>query len=260
MRGPLDDHLREMLVFDDETMLRKKKRRNEGGGLLFLGVCFILMGIAHALFLEILYDSRITWIVISAVVILIGIVSLVFGIKIFNQVGPSLAEFWAENNGYTKDEIMEFVRECRMDGTMAVHTEIWDDISGRIPESIYDLAKEQAIYTGLITPHWFRAPDTCTIDIMRIIDIAAIWYEPKELFGHYNGVYYVKSNGKQKYFRSFEDTGNWIVSEISKRNPMTITAPEFQFEGVTYNAYKNPNAVAALYCSECAKRRQETEK
>lgn len=254
MWGLIDDYLRSVLILDDETLLRKSKRKNEGGGLIFLGICLIIMGIAHQLFFEILYDSKAAWIAVSCVVILLGIICTVFGIRIFNQKGQSVAESWAERNGYTVEEIQEFNRECRMDSALVIHSDYFN--SYPFPESVYQLKKENALETGFITEHWFKAPDTVTVEIMRLIDIAAIWYEPKELGGKYEGVYYVKSNGKREYFRSTSRFGNWLVEEISKRNPMTITAGKFESGGVEYNAYKDAPGVARLYCSEFEKRRQ----
>lgn len=252
MWGLIDDYLRSVLILDDETLLRKSKRKNEGGGLIFLGICLIIMGIAHQLFLEVLYDSRVVWIAVSVVVILLGIGCTVFGIRIFNQIGQSVAESWAERNGYTVEEILEFNRECRMDSTLVVHSNYFNDYP--IPESVYQLKKERALETGFITEHWFKAPDTITVDIMRLIDIAAIWYEPKELGGKYEGVYYVKSNGKREYFRGSSVFGEWLVKEISKRNPLTITASKFEFDGINYNAYRDASGVARLYCNEYEKR------
>ncbi|MCM1136910.1 MAG: hypothetical protein NC400_15220 [Clostridium sp.] len=253
MWGYMNEHLAEILTLDDETLMKKGKRKNEGGGLVFLGIAFIVMGIAHYLFLEILYDSRITWIAISAAVVIAGVACLIWGIKMFSQIGQSVAESWAERNHYTLEEIQEFNRESRMNSTIVIHNEYWEE--SPIPQNVNELRKEHALETGLITAHWFKAPDTITIDIMRFVDIAAMWFEPKELYGHYQGIYYVKSSGKGEYFRCFEPFGPWLVNEIAKRNPMTITAGIFQADGVDYNAYKNPEAVAELYRRECAKAR-----
>lgn len=255
MWGYMNEKLAGILTLDDETMMKKGKRKNEGGALIFLGAAFMVMGVCHHLFLEILYDSRIMWIAVSAAVLIIGILCLVFGIKIFGQTGQSVAESWAERNHYLPEEMREFNRESRMSTAMAVHNEYWS--SSPIPKTINDLRAEHGAETGLLTEHWFKAPDTVPADIMRYVDIAAMWFEPKELYGHYQGIYYIKSTGKGEYFRCGEEFGRWLVGEISKRNPMTITAGSFEFEGAGYNGYKNPGEVAALYRDEFAKRRME---
>ena len=242
MWGYMNEKLMKILTLDDETLMKKEKRRNEGGALIFLGIAFIIMGICHHLFLEILYDNWVMWIAISAVVLIIGVQCLVFGIKIFGQIGQSVAESWAERNHYTIEEI---------------HNEYWH--SSPIPKTVYELREEHGAETGLLTEHWFKAPDTITIDIMRYIDIAAMWFEEKELYGHYQGIYYIKSNGKGEYFRCYKEFGEWLVGEISKRNPMMITAGKFEFEGVGYNGYKKPEDVARLYRDECARKREGAE-
>lgn len=257
MWGYMNEKLVKILTLTDEAMTKKGKRKNEGGALIFLGAAFVIMGVCHHLFFEILYDNRMIWIAVSAAVLIIGILCLVFGVKIFGQIGQSVAESWAERNHYTPEEMVEFNRESRMSSTMVVHNEYWN--SSPIPQTVYELRKEHGAETGLLTEHWFKAPDTISIDIMRYVDIAAMWFEPKELYGHYPGIYYIKSTGKGEYFRCYEEFGRWLVGEISKRNPMTITAGKFEFEGVSYNGYKKPEDVAALYRDEFAKRKRGAE-
>ena len=254
MWGYMTDYLREVLLLDDGTMLAKKKRRSEGGGLIFLGVSLIILGIAHQLFLGIIYDSKITFIAVSAVAVILGLVSLFFGLRIVNQIGQSVAEFWAEDNGYTVDEIMEFNRECHLDSTIAVHSDYWLD-GEYIADCIEELKKENALPTGYITDHWFKVPASYVVTVIRLVDLAAIWYESRSIPGYDPGVFYIKSDGKHNYFRASEQIGTWIVNEIKTHNSMVITDARFQIGDVIYDAYKNPDEVAKLYREECAKRR-----
>lgn len=256
MWGYMNDYLRGILLLSDEEILKKKKRKNEGGGLIFLGASLVIMGIAHQMFLGIMYDSRVLLAVISAVVIILGIVSLFFGFRIVNQIGKSVAEFWAEENGYTVDEMLAFNRECHMDSAIAVHSDYWSETE-KPADCIEDMKKENALSTGYITDNWFKEPSDYGGAIMRIIDIAAIWHEARArvLKGREPGVFYVKSNAEQGYFMVSEGIGNWIVKEIQSHNPMVITDSRFQMDDIIYDAYKEPEKVAELYRMECAKRR-----
>lgn len=240
---PLTEERKKLIYMDEEEYTAKKKRKNEGGALIFLGVCGLLFGAGNQLFLGVMYDSQTTMIAVTAGCVIAGIALLIWGIRMAGQTGDSNAEFWAKTSGYTVEEMIAFNRECQLPDTVLIH------------ETQTNLRQEDSLATGVLTQHWFRIPHE--FKALKLVDIAAIWYEQGTLEGWDPSVFLLRSNGEVLHIlakkHKNEAFGQELINEISKRNPMTITARYFTYEGSNYDAYSNAGEVAALYRRECEK-------
>lgn len=234
MVTPMTKTLETKLLWTEDHLTKKGKMKNEGAGLLILGIGALAMGILNHLFLDILYGSDGMWIAVTAVCGLLGIVMAAFGVKMMTKTGSSLAEMTAKDSGCTEREILEFYRECRQPDTLVL------SLTPQ-PTQEKDLAN-----IGFLTKNWLRLP--CWVyRVMRITDVAVIWYEETALPGYDPGIFTVKSDGDMYHVKCKADVGKEIVETITGRNAKSITTRCFSFEGRDYDAFQNPKDAAALY-------------
>ena len=83
---------------------------------------------------------------------------------------------------------------------------------------------------------------TCALPIL-----AVIWYEESALPGYDPGIFTIKSDGNMLYVKCKPDVGTELVAALAGRNPESITARRFTFEGDHYDAFQNPKKAADLY-------------
>lgn len=233
-------------MFTTEQILEIRKRKNEGAALLFLGICSIILGICNYMFLEIMYDKRTVYLSVSIGLVVLGIILLPWGIKKGKEKIESIAQVWADRFGYTVEEIVSFTKETRMDSTLAYHEDFWIHSLPKI--KVESLSKEQVLEMGFITKNWFKTANYYFQYIVKIEDIAAIWHIARPADKDtYPGISFIKRDGSTGYGPCSEKMGNWLIEEIHKRNPLTITAAQFIHEGKAYDGYEDPGSVAAIY-------------
>lgn len=225
----------EELLWSEEELTRKKKMKNEGAGLLILGIGALAMGILNCLVLHIMYENDTVWIAVTVGCALLGIVLTGLGVKLIMKTGASAAEMTAKDSGYSKEEILEFYRECRQPDSLLL------SLSPE-PSKEKDFGK-----VGFLTKNWLRLPDRLYHGVMRISDVAVIWYEESALPGYDPGIFVVKSNGKMLYVKCKFDAGTEIVRKITDRNFQSIAARCFVSEGEEYDAFQNPQKAAGVY-------------
>lgn len=247
----MNDILREKFVITDEKLLGYRKRTNESVALIFLAVCSVALGIGNQLVMGIMYESASTQLLVSAVLCVLGVLFLVGGVAIGRtKEKECVAEYWGKNCGYTVEEIKDYVRECRQESSFIYHSDIWDFVA---PKSLEKIGKDKAHEMGFLTRHWLGTSKR--VNIVKIEDIAAIWYEPHPKDRDtYPGVFFVSVNGWIGYEACREKVSNWLIGEILKRNPMAIASKKFVYEGITYDSAGEPERVIALYREE--KKRQ----
>ena len=235
MITPMTKKLEAELLWSEEELTKKSKMKNEGAGLLILGLGALAMGVLNHLLLHVLYESDIIWIAVSAGCAVLGIVLSIFGVKLITKIGDSVAEMTAKDSGYSEGEIMEFYRECRQADALLL--------------SLTPQPTKEKDFTvvGFLTKNWLRLPDKIYHGVMRISDLAVIWYEETALPGYDPGIFAVKSDGKMLYAKCKPDVGTEIVDAIAGRNSKCITARLFAYDGKEFDAFRNPQDAANLY-------------
>lgn len=223
------------LLWSEEELTQKKKMKNEGAGLLILGIAALAMGILNYLLLPIMYENDTVWIAVTVGCSLLGIVLTGFGVKVMMKTGASVVEMTAKDSGCSKEEILEFYRECRQPDSLLL------SLSPE-PSKEKDFGK-----VGFLTKNWLRLPDWLYRGVMRISDVAVIWYEESALPGYDPGIFVVKSDGNMLYVKCKSDAGTEIVKMITSRNHKSIVARCFVSEGAEYDAFQNPQKAAGLY-------------
>lgn len=223
------------LLWSEEELTKKSKMKNEGAGLLILGIGALALGVFNHLLFHMIYESDMIWIAVTAGCVLLGIILTGFGVKLMNKIGASAAEMIAKDSGYRTEEILAFYRECRQSNALLLSLT-------PNPTKEKDFQK-----VGFLTKNWLRLPDRLYHGVMRISDMAVIWYEESALPGYDPGIFTVKSDGKMLYVKCKPDVGTEIVEALTRRNPESITARRFTFEGNGYDAFQNPQEAADLY-------------
>lgn len=223
------------LLWSEEELNKKSKMKNEGAGLLILGIGILAMGIVNHLLLHIIYESDVLWMAVSAGCVILGIVLTGFGVKLITKTGASVAEMTAKDSGYSVGEIREFYTECRQPDSLLLSLTMQ-------PTKEKDFDK-----VGFLTKNWLRLPDRLFHGVMRIVDVAVIWYEESALPGYDPGIFVVKSDGNMLYVKCVVDVGKEIVEVLTGRNPRSIATRRFKFEGKEYDAFQDPQKVAELY-------------
>lgn len=235
MITPMTKAIEAELLWPEAELTKKGKMKNEGAGLLILGIGILAMGIVNHLLLRILYGSDMMWIVVTAGCVLLGIVLSGFGVKLMHKTGASAAEMTAKDSGYSTEEILEFYRECRQPDSLLLSL---------TPQP----SKEKDFgNVGFLTKNWLRLPNRLYQGVMRISDVAVIWYEETALPGYDPGIFAVKRNGVMLYVKCKPDVGAELVEAITSRNPGSIPVRCFAFDGERYDAFQDPHKAADLY-------------
>lgn len=232
---PMNKKLETELLWSNEELNKKSKMKNEGAGLLILGIGVLAIGICNHLLFHLIYESDAVWIAVTAGCVLSGVILSGFGVKLTMKIGDSLAEMTAKDSGYSKEEILEFYNECRQSDSLLLSL---------IPEPSRE---KDVTNVGFLTRNWLRLPGWIYRGVMRITDVAVIWYEESALPGYDPGIFVVKSDGEMLYVKCKADVGKEIVDVIISRNSKTIPMRCFGFEGEDYDAFQNPQKAADLY-------------
>lgn len=239
MITPITKAMETDLLWSEEELTKNRKMKNEGAGLLILGIAALVMGIVNHLLLHILYNGDAVWIAVTAGCVILGIVMVGFSIKLFTNAGTTAADMVAKDSGYRKEEILEFYRECRQSDSLLLSLTPH-------PSKEKDFDK-----VGFLTKNWLRLPGCLYHGVMRISDVAVIWYEESELPGYDPGIFVVKSDGNMLFVKCKSDVGIEMVETIADRNPKSIIARCFRAQGEEYNAFQNPQKAAELYRKMC---------
>lgn len=232
---PVTKTIETELLWSEEELTKKSKMKNEGAGPLILGIGILAMGIFNHILLHILYESDIIWSAVTVGCVLLGVVLIGLGVKLITKIGASAAEMTAKDSGYSKEEIMEFYQECRQPDSLLL------SLTAQ-PSRETDFIK-----VGYLTKNWLRLPDRIYHGVMRLADLAVIWYEESALPGYDPGIFVVKSDGTLLYVKCKPDVGEEIVEVVAGKNIKSITSRCFSFEGENYDAFQNPQKAAALY-------------
>lgn len=223
------------LLWSEAELTKKSKMKHEGGGLLILGIGVLALGVLNHMLLHIIYESDMVWIAVTVGCVLLGVVLSGFGVKLMTKIGASAAEMTAKDSGYKTEEILDFYRECRQPDALLLSL---------TPQPTKEKDFDNV---GFLTKNWLRLPDRLYQGVMRLSDMAVIWYEESALPGYDPGIFVVKSDGTMLYVKCKPDVGTEFVEALTGRNPESIPARCFAFAGNDYDAFQNPQKAAELY-------------
>ncbi len=236
----MQEEQRKFLSYTQEELDRKSTMKNEGIGLLIFGVTLVILGVVHQILpFELFFDSdsEVVKIVISVIMGILGIVCCVFGIRCFGKLGISIAEGVCNinNNFYTKEDIYDYYREVREGENLQIF------LSGKMM-----IKEEDQGNVGLFTRNWMKIPRQGSV-IARYTDIVAAWHDKDGSKDGFVGLYILRSDGELYVMDSHPDFSEKVMQGIKERNPMTILARHFTYEGRTYDARVDIAQVIELY-------------
>lgn len=236
----MQEEQRQFLSYTNEELDRKTTMKNEGIGLLIFGITLVILGVVHQILpFELFFDtdSEVVKIVISVIMGILGIVCCVFGIRCFGKMGISIAEGVcdANHNFYTKEDIHDYYREVREGKNVLIF------LSGKMK-----IKSEDEANVGLFTDNWMKIPRQGS-SIARLTDIVAAWHDKDGSKDGFVGLYILRSDGELYAMDSHPEFSEKVMQAIRERNPMTILARHFTYEGRTYDACVNTAQVIELY-------------
>lgn len=235
---------RMIMSYDQAELEERNKMTREGGILLAFGIILLIAGSFYQALLWILEgESSIAQMIVTSIVVLVGLICCFFGIKIMGKMGDTIAEAVCKRNGnfYTVEEIYDYYREVR---------EGDDVVFFRADKKI--TTEENRSEAGVLTEHWMKMPRNFMI--AKLSDVVAAWHDEK---GYtklgFMGLYILRSDGTLCGMDCHESFSRKVMEEIGNRNPMTILARRFNYEGNTYDVYSNKEQVIQIYKQNMSK-------
>ncbi len=235
----MNEEQRKFMTFDQAQLVEKRLMKNEGSGLLILGIPLLILGIANQTFLGVLYDTLIMQILVTVGAILIGVMCCMFGLKFMKKKKGSIAEGICRINGnlYTVEEVCDFFREVREEKDVVIFL-----------ADKRKIKEEDQGYAGLFTNNWMKIPNQPPADIAKFSDVVAAWHDEKGDTGYgYVGLYILRIDGQLYGMDCHPNFSKKVMEELGKRNPLTILARRFTYEGRTYDVCSNKEQVIQIY-------------
>lgn len=235
----MNEEQRKFMTFDQAQLVEKRTMKNEGSGLLILGIPLLILGIANQTFLGVMYDTLIIQILVTVGAILIGVMCCMFGLKFMKKEKGSIAEGISSmnDNPYTVEEVCDFFREVREEKDVVIFL-----------ANKKKIKEEDQGYAGLFTSNWMKIPGQPPIVIAKLSDVVAAWHDEKGYTEYgYVGLYILRIDGKLYGMDCHQNFSKKVMEELGKRNPLTILARRFTYEGNTYDVYSNKEQVIRIY-------------
>lgn len=235
----IDNAQRKIMSYDQAKLEEKKVDNSVSILILGFGVMVMIVGIGYPVLMWALGESfGILQVIEIVAASLIGVACCVFGIKKMGQMGNSIAETVCQQNEnfYTLEEIYDYYREVREGDEVFIF---------RADQK--QTTEENSNEAGIFTEHWMRIPRQF-MAIAKYSDIVAAWHDAK---GHtelgFMGLYILRSDGKLYGMDCHENFSSKVMEELGKRNPLTILARRFAYEGNTYDVCSNKEQVIQIY-------------
>lgn len=235
----MNEEQRKFMTIDQEQLVEERLMKNEGSGLLILGIPLLILGIANQTVLGVMYDTLIMKLLVTIGAILIGVICCVFGVKFMKKKKGSIAEGICGMNGnlYTVEEVCDFFREVREEKDVVIFLankrKIKEDDQG---------------FAGLFTNNWMKIPNQPPAVIAKLSDVVAAWHDEKGDTGYgYVGLYILRIDGQLYGMDCHQNFSKKVMEELGKRNPLTILARRFTYEGRTYDVCSNKEQVIRIY-------------
>lgn len=219
-----------------------KRCRNKGGGglaLITIGAMLAAIDLFFGVLLSIYIGlSSEQMLVLFCAAVAFVVIFIVPGVLLHKKRVASYLEYFSKKSGYTPEQLTEFDREVSSPGAILV--------------SPYESTGKKANnFNGVMTTHWCKFAANSN-EIIRLVDIAAIWFDPKPYIDNHlydPCLWLIDSQGHMTRLFAKEAPAKDIIAEIAKRNPKTITARKFAYGEQEYDAQNMPKQVAALYRS-----------
>lgn len=234
---PMTEEQRKIMSLTQAELDVKHKRTSEIGALWFLFVFGLIAAVVNQLFLGVLYESAVMQIVVTVVSVIISIVCCVFAVKIGKQPPTSIAENlskWYDDGLYTPEEICDYYREVR---------ENQDNLFFLFGKT--RAVKEDESASGVFTQHWMKIPNS--MEHVKFSDIVAAWHNIDKSGTEFTGFYLLKIDGKLLESKNAQEFSEKLLAVIEKRNPLTILARTFVYEGKQYDVAAHKDQVIDLY-------------
>lgn len=237
----MDERQKKLMTINEEELEVRKKMKSEGSGLLILGIPLLILGVVNQLVpIDLLFDygNDVIKLLISAAFVLAGAACCVFGVKCMGKTGDSIADVIIRDNKdfYTLEDIHDFCRDVRESDDALIF------LSGRD-----NVRTEDALVAGLLTKNWLKVPGQRHTAIARISDIAAAWHEKSGIKDGFVGLYILRSDGVLYAMDSRPEFSEKVMRAIGERNPLTILAGRFTYEGKSYDVCTNKEQVIEIY-------------
>lgn len=238
--GKMTEAQRKWVSYTQEELDKKRKRTNESGAFWFLGIFALIGAVANQTFLGILYEDAVgKQLLITAGLFLFCVVSCIFAVIIIRKPATSLAEDISrvgENGCYTPEEVCDFYREVRENPNNLIF--LFD--SDRINESNHYSA-------GVFTDNWMKIHGN--EPFVKYSDIVAAWHNIDRDGTEFTGFHLLRIDGEQTVTKCTQEFSDRILEEIGRRNPLTILARNFTYEGKHYDVIAQKNEVIDIYKS-----------
>ncbi len=235
----MNEEQRKFMTFDQAQLVEKRLMKNEGSGLLILGIPFLILGIANQTVLGVMYDTLIMQLLVTVGAILIGVICCVFGVKFMKKKKGSIAEgiCRVNDNLYTVEEVCDFFREVREEKDVVIFL-----------ANKRKIKEEDQGYAGLFTKNWMKIPNQPPADIAKFSDVVAAWHDEKGDTGYgYVGLYILRIDGQLYGMDCHQNFSKKVMEELGRRNPLTILARRFTYEGRNYDVCSNKEQVIQIY-------------
>lgn len=235
----INDEQRKIMSYEQAELEERHIDNSVAILLVGFGIIAILGGGAYPVIMWAIGEEvGILWIIGMIIGVLVGLVCCVFGIRKMGKTESCIAEtVCAQNNNfYTPEEIYDYYREVREGDEVIIFRA---DKKQTTEKNTFDV--------GLFTEHWMQIPRQWHA-IAKYSDVVAAWHDAK---GHtefgFMGLYILRSDGALYGMDCHENFSRKIMEEIGNRNPMTILARRFQYEGDTYDVCSNKEQVIQIY-------------
>ncbi len=235
----MNEEQRKFMTFDQAQLVEKRLMKNEGSGLLILGIPLLILGMVNQTFLGVLYDTLMMQILVTVGAILVGVMCCMFGVKFMKKKKDSIAEgiCRVNDNLYTVEEVCDFFREVREEKDVVIFL-----------ANKRKIKEEDQGYAGLFTSNWMKIPGQPPAVIVKFSDVVAAWHDEKGYTEYgYMGLYILRSDGQLYGMDCHQNFSKKVMEELGKRNPLTILARRFTYEGRNYDVCSNKEQVIQIY-------------
>lgn len=252
MYKQVDDEFRAICIQKNGSFL-KTCRSSGGGGAVLIAVAGMLLAVIAAFAVigivtlnngDSLFSAGAA--VFGAVAAALFILLIILGFIMKKNRKEQYIGYYQKTTGCSQKQLEEFDREVAEPSTCYLL---------RKDQTLKKLSKAQVSFfadgTFIITRNWIKLS---SYDILRLMDLAAIFYEDK---AYYRGekwsyvLFTITCDGKVSHygFQSKKEVEEYmpIIDLVKSRNPATVTSRIIEVQGQELDCLKQPHEIAQLY-------------
>lgn len=156
---PINEEFRKYGMQDGSNMKRIKNTGGAGKGIMALGICLYVVGIA-VFIATFMADMLFQGMVVFLPLAVIGSLMLAGGFILQKKQENNYLGYYSRLTGYSEEELADFDRDLQTNEGMVFSTH-------------KKLTKETCKFAGVITEHWLKAPCAPYV-LIKLVDIAAV--------------------------------------------------------------------------------------